>query len=1399
MRTKRAKRLISLLLALTLVLPARALEPPEDGTEEDPGLSGLISQVLEEAGDPEDETDGLSDADGADPYALGPVQYPEPELLAPAPQAEIGDPVEPENFLAGSGTAEDPFLIATVGQFVKMAQEYCPDSSPKTGVHFLQIADLDLGGLPESCYPCALGASSVYDGGGFTISNPAFGLFAALHSIQAVIQNVHVENCNITTPRGNYTGGIVGLNNGTIRNCSISGMICGSQAGGIVGCSEDYGVIESCVNMADVQGGTYAGGIVYLNKEYYGSYGPHSGLVQNCYNVGHIVVAGGDGAVTPGYGIASGFSGAISPNVAASGIVKNCYDNDTLARETDPRYRLAYVQSDTDLVNSYYLCGGVKEDKWAVTEAEFQGEAGVSMLDPNGTGAWEEDTYNINGGLPVLAWENELAARDDAGPCTVIPSVPSGGDPILEPFSLTLSGGKGTIWYTTDGSDPQVSSTRIKYEGSIPIPSGSTLLRVWSEGEGFGAILRYQVVRHPVTPSLPDGVYTGAQIIQLTCADGGTIYYTTDGSDPRTSTTRTLYAGSVTLDRSSVTLRAAAQVSREWGDPLTYTYTLIPDVILAPAPGTYEQPTYVSLSTSLTDCRLYYSTDGSDPYTQGALYDGSPILLLGPTDLKVSRWTGNNGYSPETYHYGLPETVITPSREPGAQDGVFQLSFSYTGLPGLQLYVSRDGGAYQPYTGPLDVYKDASFTVQARYDGAVAAEEAFAYAVPAPVITPSRPAGTYNGVFPLTLDHNGGDGFQLYVSRDGGDYRLYDGPLDIYKSVNLSVQARWQDDPVTTSSFRYTLPAPVLTASPQEGTYTLSQEVALSCNIPGYSIAYALDGGEPVPYTGPVPIQQSASLTAFAQYKGETVAERTFAYALNLPELTASQDSGTKANPIDVALTCSQSGFQILYTLDGSDPREGGSVYSAPIHLDRPAELRAVPVTTVNGARRYGAEKRWQYAFEDLLTVKNLTVTPQAKGYELSATLDNRYPESRGAFLLAAGYDAAGRLTEAKLFPAASAANGTAALSGLFTPSRDLHHFRVLALEQGTWKPLAAPVLTSRVLTGLSVSPASITGKQGTSQSVTVTAQYSDGTTRVLGSGQYTAASSNSSAATLSGGSVYLAGGGSAVITVSYAEGGVTKTARISVSSQAKALTGISVSPASFSGTAGGSQFLSVTAQYSDGTTRVLSAGEYTAVSSNGSVASVSGGYVRFGSAGSAALTISYTEGGVTRTASAGVTVREAASTAIQRLVSFLRTQPKYEIKMTTYAGNGTAGTTNIRYDASQGDVHFQFSFFSSSGGGGAASFNINASTGSVNSPLSAIYSSSGSTLWSGIAYGFNPSTYYHGSTTLYFTRFSGVSTDSAQSFANTAFQILVKDAQTLLVNKGTGVTLGQLGFSRYA
>ena len=49
--------------------------------------------------------------------------------------------------------------------------------------------------------------------------------------------------------------------------------------------------------------------------------------------------------------------------------------------------------------------------------------------------------------------------------------------------------------------------------------------------------------------SAAGGVYKDKQSIELTSADGGTVYYTTDGSDPRSSETRQKYESAISVDK----------------------------------------------------------------------------------------------------------------------------------------------------------------------------------------------------------------------------------------------------------------------------------------------------------------------------------------------------------------------------------------------------------------------------------------------------------------------------------------------------------------------------------------------------------------------------------------------------------------------------------------------------------------------------------------------------------------------------------------------------------------------------------------------------------------------------------------------------------------------------------
>ena len=85
---------------------------------------------------------------------------------------------------------------------------------------------------------------------------------------------------NITAQDSAYVSGILaGVNDGCIRNCSVSGSLSGCTAtGGIAGINGDNGLIVDCENGAQLSGFYYTGGIA----------GRNYGVIRRCSNSGDI-------------------------------------------------------------------------------------------------------------------------------------------------------------------------------------------------------------------------------------------------------------------------------------------------------------------------------------------------------------------------------------------------------------------------------------------------------------------------------------------------------------------------------------------------------------------------------------------------------------------------------------------------------------------------------------------------------------------------------------------------------------------------------------------------------------------------------------------------------------------------------------------------------------------------------------------------------------------------------------------------------------------------------------------------------------------------------------------------------------------------------------------------------
>lgn len=124
-----------------------------------------------------------------------------------------------------------------------------------------------------------------FKGNGHTISGYRYGGdgyvtgFFRYIGKNGIVEDLNLAGAIHTPASGKVTGGIVGINYGTVLNCTYSGNIkSDSETGGIVGINESSGTIQHCINNGEILGYYFTGGIA----------GKNYGILQNCMNKGSV-------------------------------------------------------------------------------------------------------------------------------------------------------------------------------------------------------------------------------------------------------------------------------------------------------------------------------------------------------------------------------------------------------------------------------------------------------------------------------------------------------------------------------------------------------------------------------------------------------------------------------------------------------------------------------------------------------------------------------------------------------------------------------------------------------------------------------------------------------------------------------------------------------------------------------------------------------------------------------------------------------------------------------------------------------------------------------------------------------------------------------------------------------
>jgi len=422
----------------------------------------------------------------------------------------------------GSGTAEDPYQIATAADLLLLGES--PEDYDK---HFILTADIDLDPKlpdgkvfdraviapdtdPNDTWGDFQGTSftGVFDGNGHTISHLTIqgennlGLFGQLESAAEVralaLTDVNIVGC------GDRVGALAGTNAGRVTNCSSTGMVrAGYDVGGLVGVNGlivgvhkgvtlyAAGTMTECFSTCVVIGAYSVGGLAGSNPSWMGhivrcfSTGAVSGTGRSVgglvgYNGGPVTDCYSKGSVTGAFGVGglvgdnSGTYGEVNGEY---GLITMCYSVGSVAGTGSvgglvgcgPEYEVIddVIASfwDTQTSDQATSAGGTGKTTAEMQTAGTFLEAGwdfVGQFD-NGT----EDIWAICEGVdyPHLAWEFVIGDFD------------ADADTDFADFCILAE-----HWLAADGSFWCGQGCDLTNDGSVDFDDLNELARNWLTG-----------------------------------------------------------------------------------------------------------------------------------------------------------------------------------------------------------------------------------------------------------------------------------------------------------------------------------------------------------------------------------------------------------------------------------------------------------------------------------------------------------------------------------------------------------------------------------------------------------------------------------------------------------------------------------------------------------------------------------------------------------------------------------------------------------------------------------------------------------------------------------------------------------------------------------------------------
>jgi hypothetical protein len=449
----------------------------------------------------------------------------------------------------------------------------------------------------------------------------------------------------------------------------------------------------------------------------------------------------------------------------------------------------------------------------------------------------------------------------------IIFTPPAGDYSAIQNITLSNSNPGATIHYTTSGFDPTLLSP--VYSSPISVSSPVTIKAMAAVGSNTGPISQadYNVTlpANIATFSIPSGTYNNIIYVDLltTTYPPYSIYYTTDGSTPTSSSTQ--YIGTSIEVTRNQTLKAIVYKPGYLPSSVSqadYAFKLDAPTF-SPLPGAYSDSQSITI-TSVAGAQIRYTINGATPTpTTGTQINSgeSTVPITSTSTLRAitykTGWTSSD-VSTGVYTINAPAATPTFSPNGGTHTNSVNVTLSCS-TPSSTIRYTTDGTDPSRtdglvYSSPINFTSTTTLKAvcyASGYSTSPVATQTFTVQLIASPATFSIPSGTYNEDFFVDLLTTTYPPYKIYYTTDGStptsSSTQYIGTsIDVTRNQTLKAivyKSGYLPSSVSQADYAFKLDAP--TFSPLPGTYSTAQNVVIS-SVEGAQISYTLDNSTPV-------------------------------------------------------------------------------------------------------------------------------------------------------------------------------------------------------------------------------------------------------------------------------------------------------------------------------------------------------------------------------------------------------------------------------------------------------------------------------------------------------------------------------------------------------------------------